>query len=93
MEQPETMTSAEQRRVKGRMRNVRETSALEMLCERKSVDLYEVAKALNLPTDRAYQILWRLEMQSLAKCIRAGRRGRKPMPSVWQLRETYERNN
>lgn len=86
------MTRTEQKRTKGRQRCVNESMALELLCERGTVSLYDAAKALRHPTSFTYCILWRLEEQRLAKCVTQGRRGRNPIPSIWQLRETYERS-
>lgn len=85
------MTRTEQKRTKGRQRCINETMALELLCERPTLSLYEAAEALRRPRSFTYCVLWRLWEQRLVVCIEHGRRGRNAKPSVWQLRETFER--
>lgn len=78
---------------KGRLRGWHQSVALELLCQRETITLHEVAQAIGGCTANAHCTLGRLEEQRLAVCVKAGKRGRNPVPSIWQLRETYERRS
>jgi predicted ArsR family transcriptional regulator len=75
----------------GRERALGQTQALELLAERETVTLYELADLLRISRAHAHTTLTRLQEQKLAVCIEIGRNGNHPKPSVWQLRETFER--
>jgi hypothetical protein len=75
----------------GRERSLAQTMALELLAERKTISLYEAANHMKVSRANANMILSRLAEQKLAVCIRVGTRGNLPTPSIWQIREAFER--